>query len=88
MAEELEQYQIYYDNQEEEKQRQCGDQKKNQMMQQIQNLVGELGGSRKPFNNIQMNRQSRISRVGNQDSDLSCFSIKDGVNRPSNLNFY
>ena len=39
------------------------------MVQQIQNLVGEMGNSRQPLNNISeqnLPRQSRMSRGGAQ----------------------
>lgn len=87
----MEHYRLYYENQEDERSRKSLNSKKDHMVQQIQNLVGEMGNSRKPLNNVYENnlpRQSRMSRGGGQDGDFSCFSIKDGVNRPSQISFY
>jgi len=63
------------------------------MLQELQNLVGELNNKRPANNNMGGNgpRSSKLnlnSRIGGQDSDFSNFSIKDAINRPNQFVFY
>lgn len=65
-------------------------------MKEIQNIVGQLGDRRALGNITNGNgvRQSKLgmnpslSRINSQDSDFSCFSIKDAINRPNQFTFY
>lgn len=74
-----------------------GRQNKNDMLKEIQSIVGEIGGTRKALNNninvsnVQAPRNMKYnpgsSRLMN-DSDFSNFSIKDAINRPNQFTFY
>lgn len=61
-------------------------------MQEIQNILGELGDKRSPTNMRVNGRMSKLnqkqSRIAGQENDFSSFSIKDAINRPSQFTFY